>query len=146
MEYLDLFIKKTITSVKYAQEKKRAIALLTRWSTLWPNSKRNITYTSSNHGAFLHFNQLIDTTWSNVLTFRTSKKYGLSMKGPDVDRIRKSHKYRNNPIDRTDLDAIFISWSAHPEAHPAGNAVEFYLDETPDEVWEACLQELLQRL
>jgi hypothetical protein len=68
------------------------------------------------------------------------------MKGPDTDRIRKSHKHRDNPMDRSGLDAVFTAWSTHHEARPAGNAVEFYLEETPDEIWEACLQEVLQLL
>jgi len=38
---------------------------------------------------------------------------------------------------------VFDAWSAHPEARPAGTAVELYLDEASDEVWEACLQEVL---
>jgi hypothetical protein len=46
-------------------------------------------------------------------------------------------------MDRQGLDRVYAAWSAHPEARPAGNAVELYLEETPDEVWEACLQEVL---
>jgi hypothetical protein len=87
---------------------------------------------------------MIGSTWSHVFTFHASNKHGLSMRGPDTDRIRKAHKHRDNPIDRTGLDAIFTAWSAHPTAHPAGNAVEFYIEETPDEIWESCLQAVLQ--
>jgi hypothetical protein len=41
---------------------------------------------------------------------------------------------------------LFEAWSAHEEAHPANNVVEFFLVETPDETWEACLQEALSCL
>ena len=146
MENLKLFLVKTTSALQHSQDRKRARAILTRWYTLWPNLKRNTTYTSSNHGAFLHFNQMIGSTWSKVFTFHVSNRHGLSIKGPDTDRTRKSHKHRDNPMDRTGLDAVFVAWSKHPEARPAGNAVEFYLEETPDEIWEACLQEVLQLL
>ena len=46
--------------------------------------------------------------------------------------------------DRTGLDVVFAAWSSHPEARPAGNAVELYLEEAADEVWEAFLQAVLQ--
>jgi hypothetical protein len=105
-----------------------------------------ISGTMSNHGAFLHFDQKIGVTWAHVFTFHAASRHGLSLKGPDPDRIRKAHKHRDNPLDRTGLDAIFDAWSVHPEARPAGNAVEFYLEETSDETWEACLQEALTRL
>ena len=146
MENLNLFIVKTASALKHVQDRKRAATILTRWYTSWPSLKRNITHTSSNHGAFLHFNQLIGSTWSHVFTFHASSKHGLCMRGPDTDRVRKAHKHRDNPIDRTGLDAVFIAWSAHLTARPAGNAVEFYLEETPDETWESCLQEVLQIL
>jgi hypothetical protein len=68
------------------------------------------------------------------------------MRGPDTDRIRKSHKLRRHPLDRGPLDQVFAAWSAHPEVRPAGNAVELVLEEVPDEVWEACLKELLAAL
>jgi len=68
------------------------------------------------------------------------------MKGPDTDRIRKSHKHRDNRLDTTGLDALYETWSAHPEGHPAGNAVEFFLDEVPDETWAVLLQEVFQHL
>ena len=146
LENLNLFLKKTVASLKHSQEKQRAATILTRWYTVWPTTKRNITYTSSNHGVFLHFNQMIGSTWSHVFKFHISSKNGLSMRGPDTDRARKSHKHRDNPMDRSGLDAVFEVWSIHPEAHPAGSAVEFFLKETPDETWEACLQEVLQIL
>ena len=144
MEDFDLFLAKTRSALQHGSERKRAETLLTRWTTLWTGPKRNITFSFSNHGAFLHFNQLIGTTWSNVFAFHTAHRHGLSMRGPDTDRTRKSHKHRSNPIDRAGLDAVFDAWSAHPEARPAGNAVEFFLEETSDEVWEACLQDALR--
>jgi len=146
LEDLNLFVAKAIASLKFARERQRAEALLTRWSTLWPGPKRNITCTFSNHGAFLHFNQLIGSTWSHVFVFHAAPKHGLSMRGPDSDRSRKAHKHRDTPLDRTGLDAVFAAWSAHPETRPAGNAIELYLDEAPDEVWEACLQEVMTLL
>jgi hypothetical protein len=144
LEDLELFMAKTFSAVKHAQERKRAQVLLLRWTSLWPGPKRNITTSFSNHGAFLHFNQLIGTTWSHVFTFHSANRHGLSMKGPDTDRTRKAHKYRSNPLDRKGLDEVFEAWSAHPEHRPAGNAVEFFLEETPDETWEQCLQEVLK--
>jgi len=146
LEDLNFFIAKTASVLKHVQDKKRAAAILNCWYISWQSLKRNITHTSSNHGAFLHFNQLIGSTWSHVFTFHASIKHGLSMRGPDTDRVRKAHKYRDKPMDRTGLDAVFIAWSAHPTARPAGNAVEFYLEETPDETWESCLQEVLKNL
>ena len=68
------------------------------------------------------------------------------MRGPDPDRMRKSHKLRRHKLDREPLDKVFDAWSSHPEARPAGNAVELYLEEVPDEVWEACLLEALEAL
>lgn len=146
MEEFDLFLAKALASLKHPQERKRAAALLTRWCALWPGLKRNITCTFSNHGGFLHFNQLIGTTWSQVFSFHAAPRHGLSMKGPDTDRARKAHKLRSHPMDRSGLDAVFEAWSAHPEARPAGNAIELFLVETPDEVWEACLQDVLRLL
>ena len=52
----------------------------------------------------------------------------------------------HNPLDAAPLDALFEAWSLHPEARPAGHAVEFFLDETPDETWAACLAEVLAHL
>ena len=144
MEEFELFLTKARAALKHAQERDRAQALLVRWSSLWPNPKRNITCTFSNHGAFLHFNQMIGTTWCQVFTFHASPRHGLSLRGPDPDRGRKAHKHRDRPLDRSGLDRVFAAWSAHPEARPAGIAVELYLEEVPDEVWEACLQDVLQ--
>ena len=133
-----------MSALKHPQERKRATALLNHWIDQWPGPKRNITCTFSNHGAFLHFNQLIGTTWSHVFTFHAAHRHGLSLKGPDTDRTRKSHKRRANPLDREGLDAVFDAWSAHPEARPAGNAIELFLEEAPDDVWEACLEEVMR--
>ena len=146
MKDWNLFMAMAQAALKHPQSRARAEALLVRWSTLWPSPNRSITCTISNHGAFLHFNQLIGTTWSQVFTFHVAPKHGLSLRGPDPDRFRKSHKYRDNPLDRSGLDALFAAWSAHPEARPAGNAIELYLEEASDDVWEACLQELLASL
>jgi hypothetical protein len=144
LEDFNLFLSKTMSALKHVQERKRAVLLLNRWTEQWAGPKRNITCTFSNHGAFLHFNQFIGTTWSHVFTFHAAHRHGLSLKGPDTDRTRKAHKRRSAPLDRTGLDEVFEAWSAHPEARPAGNAVEFYLEETSDEVWEACLQTVLK--
>lgn len=144
MEEIELFLAKTLSALKHPQERQRAVALLQRWTTLWTGPKRNITASFSNHGAFLQFNQLIGTTWSHVFTFHAAHRHGLSLRGPDTDRTRKSHKRRGNPMDRTGLDLVFEAWSAHPEARPAGNAIELFLEEAADDVWEACLQEVLK--
>jgi len=146
LEELELFVAKAQSCLKHAQERQRAEAILNRWAALWTGPKRALAATYSNHGAFLHFDQLIGHTWAHVFTFHAAPRHGLSMKGPDTDRIRKSHKLRANPIDRTGLDAVFDAWSARPEARPAGNAVEFLLSETSDETWEGCLQDVLTRL
>jgi hypothetical protein len=146
LEELNAFLAQALASLKHPQEKKRAEVLLTRWHALWPGPKRNITYTFSNHGAFMHFNQMIGSTWSHVFTFHAAPRHGLSMRGPDTDRSRKAHKHRDTPLDRTGLDAVFEAWSAHPEARPANNAIELYLQEAPDDVWESCLQEVLRLL
>lgn len=146
MEEFNLFLAKTMSALKHPQERKRALALLTRWTGAWSGPKRNVTCAFSNHGAFLQFNQLIGTTWSHVFTFHAAHRHGLSLRGPDTDRTRKSHKRRGNPMDREGLDAVFEAWSAHPAARPAGNAIELFLEEAADDVWEACLEEVLRLL
>jgi hypothetical protein len=95
---------------------------------------------------YLHFNQLIGKVWVQAFCFQADPRTGLIMRGPDTDRERKSHKFRHTKLDRKGLDDLFTAWSAHPEARPAGLAVEFLLLETADETWDACLQELLQHL
>lgn len=146
MEDVNFFFTKALGWLKRPQERKRAETLILRWASQWTGPKRAIACTYSIHGAFLHFDQLIGTTWSHAFTFHAAPRHGLSLKGPDTDRMRKSHKHRDKPLDRTGLDLLFEAWSAHPEARPAGNAVEFFLEEASDEVWEACLQEALTHL
>lgn len=146
MEELENFITKALACLKHPQERQRAEALLRRWAALWAGPRRALATTFSNHGAFLHFDQLIGTTWAHVFSFHAAPRHGLSMRGPDTDRMRKSHKLRANPLDRSGLDAVYEAWSARPEGRPAGNAVEFLLDEASDETWEGCLQDVLTRL
>ena len=143
MEILELFLAEASASLKRPQSRARAEAVLTRWATAWQGPARTLEHTRSIHGACLRFNQLIGSVWCHVFAFHAVPREGLSLRGPDTDRTRKSHKLRNNRLDSSSLDALFDAWSAHPEAHPAGNAVEFWLEETPDEVWDACLEEAL---
>jgi hypothetical protein len=146
LEDLELFFAKAQSALKHPSERKRVEAILLRWTSQWTGPRRTLTTTFSNHGAFLHFNQHIGVTWSQVFTFHAAPRHGFSLKGPDPDRIRKAHRHRDAPLDRTGLDAIFEAWSAHPESRPAGNAVELFLLEASDEVWEAFLQDVLTRL
>ena len=146
MEDLESFLEFTFRVLKHPSDRSRAQAILTRWVGAWQGKTRSLSESFSNHGAYLHFHQSLGGTWSTVLTFHAAHQHGLSMRGPDPDRARKSHKLRRHKLDRTGLDDIFDAWSAHPEHRPAGLAVEFYLEETPDETWEACLQELLRHL
>ena len=143
METLDTFLAAASASLKHPQSRLRAQAILSRWATAWQGPTRTLEQTKSNHGTYLHFNQLIGTVWCHVFMFHAVTREGLFLRGPDTDRTRKSHKHRSNKLDSKGLNALFDAWSAHPEAHPAGNAVEFILEEVPDEVWEACLQEAL---
>jgi hypothetical protein len=146
LEILEDFLDFTTHVLKHASERARAQAILNRWGGLWVGKDRTLTSTLSNHGSFLHFNQALGGHWCQVFSFHAAHRHGLSLRGPDPDRARKSHKLRRHPLDPKPLDAIFAAWSAHPEGRPAGLALEFYLEETPDEVWEACLQEALQHL
>ena len=146
MEDIEFFITKAMGSLKHPSDRLRAQTLLLRWTSQWTGPRRALAVTNSNHGAFLHFDQRIGTVWAHVFTFHTAPRHGLSLKGPDPDRIRKAHRDRDTPLDRTGLDAVFDAWSAHPEARPANNAVELLLEEAPDEVWEAFLQDVLTRL
>ncbi|HNX93745.1 MAG TPA: hypothetical protein PKL14_01185 [Holophaga sp.] len=143
MDTLDSFHAVAMNILKHAGRRARAAAILERWGTTWQGPTRVLDFTHSNHGACLHFNQFIGSMWVHVFTFHATRKEGVFMKGPDTDRGRKSHKLRANRLDTSTLDALFEVWSAHPEARPAGNALEFYLDEVPDETWEVCLQEAL---
>lgn len=146
METLEDFLDFTSHVLKHAAERIRAQGIITRWGLAWVGKDRTLTSTLSNHGCYLHFNQALGGTWCQVFTFHAAHRHGLSLRGPDPDRARKSHKLRRHPLDPKPLDAIFDAWSAHPEGRPAGLALEFYLEETPDHVWEACLQEALQHL
>lgn len=146
MDELELFLGTALSAIKHAGDRERAQRILERWGAAWQGPTRKMLGAYSNHGAFLHFQQRIGSTWSDVFHFHAAPRHGLSMKGPDPDRLRKSHKLRRQPLDRTGLDALFEDWKAHPEARPAGNAMEFYLEEVPDETWEACLREALARL
>lgn len=146
MEILETFLAEAAASIKRPQSRARAHAILSRWATAWQGPTRVLEHTRSIHGSCLRFNQLIGTVWSHAFAFHAVPREGLFLKGPDTDRARKSHKLRNNRLDASGLDALFAAWSAHPEAHPAGNAVEFWLEEVPDDVWEACLLEALECL
>ena len=146
LEILETFLAEASASIKHPQSRARANAVLSRWAAAWQGPTRILEHTRSNHGACLHFNQLIGTVWCHAFAFHAIQKEGLSLRGPDTDRTRKSHKFRSNRLDSASLDALFQAWSAHPEAHPAGHAVEFWLEEVPDEVWETCLQEAMDCL
>jgi hypothetical protein len=132
--------------VRHPADRQRLEALLTRWALAWKSKDRVMDLTHSTHGVFLHFNQFISERWCQVCYFHASNKHGVSMRGPDPDRVRKSHKYRRDKLDTTKLDALFEAWSAHGEAHPAGLAVEFFLEETSDDVWTACLKSVKEIL
>lgn len=132
--------------VAHPRDRARFHAIVQRFAAAWTGKHRKLEATASNHGTFLHFTQLIDTHWMEAFVFEATKRHGVFMKGPDPDRARKSHKLRSNRLDPSSLDALFEAWSLHPEARPAGKAVEFFLEETPDETWEACLREVLEIL
>ncbi|MDR0498156.1 MAG: hypothetical protein LBH03_00285, partial [Holophagales bacterium] len=125
---------------------KRAENILIKWVSAWQGASRNLTETSSNHGAYLHFNQLIGGIWCKVFTFHASSRHGFSLRGPDTDRTRKSHKLRENRLNTISLDNLFKLWSLHPEARSAGNAVELQMTEAHDDIWDLFLQEALSCL
>ena len=129
LEILDSFLPAIQKAHKHSQSRARAEAILVRWTSVWQGPKRSLDCTHSIHGTYLHFNQLIGSVWSHAFSFHAAPREGLTLRGPDTDRVRKSHKHRDNRLDSTGLDALFEAWSAHPESHPAGNAVVFYLDE-----------------
>lgn len=145
-ELVTTFLEGARAGLAHPADRTRAAAILERWAAAWQGPARAIEATRSHHGAFLHFNQRIGTTWCQVCTFHGGPKHSLSMRGPDPDRGRKSHKLRAKRLDASSLDALYEAWKAHPEARPAGHAVELLLVETPDETWEACLQEALALL
>lgn len=146
MDLLDEFLPYAQGCLKHPSERVRLEAIVTHWGSRWQGKHRIFDYSRSHHGAFLHFNQLIDGKWVQAFTFVATKREGVCLRGPDVDRARKSHKFRHNPLNTASLDALFEAWSLHPEARPAGHAVEFFLEETPDEVWAACLAEVMVHL
>jgi hypothetical protein len=146
LEILDSFLPVLSSTVKHPQSRMRAQLILERWTTAWQGPGRTLDCTHSIHGACLHFNQFIGSTWCHVFSFHATHREGLTLRGPDTDRGRKSHKLRQHRLDPTALDALFGAWSAHVESRPAGNAVIFDLEEVPDDIWEACLQEALTLL
>ena len=146
MEQLDDFLPYAQGCLKHVSERVRLEGILGQWTSRWRGKHRVLDYSRSHHGAYLHFNQLMDGKWVQAFTFVATRKEGVCLRGPDVDRVRKSHKLRRNPLDRAPLDALFEDWSRHPEARPAGHAVEFFIEETPDEVWTACLEEVVRHL
>lgn len=146
MELLEEFLPYAKGCLKHPSERARLEAILVQWVGKWRGKQRVLDYARSHHGAFLHFNQFMDGKWVQAFTFVATKREGVSLRGPEPDRTRKAHKYRHNPLDTASLDALFEAWSLHPEARPAGHAVEFFLEETPDDVWAACLAEVLKHL
>ena len=146
LTFLEEFLMAGRVSLRHPADRKRLERLLTRWVAAWQSKERVLDLTNSSNGSFLHFNQFIAGHWCQVCYFHASPKHGVSMRGPDADRVRKSHKFRRNKMETGQLDALFAAWSAHPESHPAGIAVEFYLQETSDEVWESCLKSALELL
>jgi hypothetical protein len=145
-EALEQFLSVAHASVPHPKERPRVTALLESWASAWNGKNRVVRLTRSNHGAFLHFALLIGHQWAQAFTFIASHQHGFSLRGPDPDRTRKSHKQRNHRLDSSSLDALFDAWSQHPEARPAGHAVEFFLEETPDDIWKACLQSVVDLL
>ncbi len=143
MESLDAFLQSAHRGLHHPSERARLAAILGRWTAAWRGKQRTFDLSLSLHGAFLHFNQLMDGTWVQAFTFVATKREGVCLRGPDPDRTRKAHKLRHNPLDPAALDALFDAWSRHPEARPAGHAVEFFLEETPDDTWQTCLEEAL---
>ena len=143
MEPLEPFLNAAQRVLHHPSERARLAAILTRWAGQWRGKHRILDTSQSLHGVFLHFNQLMEGKWVQAFTFVATRREGVCLRGPDPDRTRKSHKLRRNPLDAAPLDALFDAWSLHPEARPAGHAVEFFLEETPDDVWEACLAEAL---
>ncbi len=143
LQMTEAFLAAAQRGVRHPSERERLAAILGRWSGQWKGKQRVLDLSLSLHGAFLHFNQLMDGKWVQAFTFVATKREGVCLRGPDPDRARKAHKLRRNRLDAAPLDALFEAWSLHPEARPAGHAVEFFLEETPDEVWDACLAEAL---
>jgi hypothetical protein len=146
LEIVESFLDSAKGAFRRADARKRAEGIVSKWASAWQGPCRNLTGTASIHGAYLHFNQMIGGIWCKAFTFHASPRRGLSLRGPDTDRIRKSHKLRSNRLDSALLDRLFEDWSRHPEARPAGNAVELFLEEAHDDVWESFLREALHCL
>ncbi|MCL1892795.1 MAG: hypothetical protein FWG02_00985 [Holophagaceae bacterium] len=146
MEIVESFLESALSTLKREETRERAQSILTKWAEAWQGSTRRLTLSDSNHGTYLHFNQLIGGVWCKAFTFHATPGNGLSLRGPDTDRTRKSHKLRSKRLDSGSLDKLFEAWSTHPEARPAGNAVILLLDEAHDDVWESFLHEALSCL
>ena len=146
MELLEEFLPYAKGCLKHVSERARLEVILGQWASKWTGKQRLFDYSRSHHGAFLHFNQLMGGKWVQAFTFVATRREGVCLRGPEPDRDRKAHKFRHNPLDAAPLDALFEAWSLHPEARPCGHAVEFFLEETPDDVWAACLAEVLVHL
>jgi hypothetical protein len=146
LEIVESFLDLAKVAFKRTADIKRAENILMRWATAWQGSSRNLTGTSSNHGVYLHFNQMIGGIWCKAFTFHASLRHGFTLRGPDTDRTRKSHKFREKRLNSKSLDNLFEAWSLHPEARSAGNAVELHMSEAHDDVWDLFLQEALSCL
>ncbi len=146
MDPIEEFLLAAQRCLHHPSERARLAVILPHWASRWRGKSRLLDLSVSHHGSFLHFNQLIDGKWAQAFTFVATRREGVCLRGPEPDRIRKSHKLRRNKLNAAPLDALFEAWSLHPEARPAGHAVEFFLEETPDEVWEACLAEVITHL
>jgi len=134
-------------ALRHPADRERLKSILIHWGASWKGRHRSLLATRSHHGTHLHFNQLIQGHWCQAFTFVASTRHGVSLRGPDPNRARKAHKLRRHRLDPSSLDNLFQAWSAHAEAKAAGShSVEFLLKETPDEVWQACLQEALDCL
>jgi len=146
LEIAESFLIAAQAAFKWESDKERGMAILAKWAAAWQGQGRKLEMTSSNHGVSLHFMQFIGGFWCKAFAFHASRRDGLRLRGPDTDRVRKSHKLRANRLDPAPLDSLFEAWSKHPEARPAGNAVELVLVEAHDDVWEIFLQEALSCL
>jgi hypothetical protein len=146
LDIVESFLNSSKGGFKRMADRARAELVLMRWAAAWQSPSRSLTQTNSNHGPYLQFNQFIAGMWCKVFAFHISSRQGLTLRGPDTDRARKSHKLRGNRLDPKPLDDLFGAWSMHPEARPAGNAVELLLSEAHDDVWESLLQEALSCL
>ena len=99
LEQLDDFLPYAQGCLKHPSERARLETILTLWTAKWTGKKRVLDFSRSLHGAYLHFNQFMDGKWVQAFTFVATRREGVCLRGPDVDRARKSHKYRHNPLD-----------------------------------------------